>query len=467
MTARPGAIEASTERAPFRRIAGVAIVAVVLLVEVALAAAWVQLRAERDSLAQADSLSIAFTDTHRQFQQLAFLAVTEPRFDTTAADTDLALLQRQLSVASTRLDDPATRPQLAADIRALLAAQADLVALQQDDPTDLATARELAERGQLAARSAVDRTAADTRQLFLEDALAAERTANVVAAVAALLLVAGAALVWAVLRRYQRSFDEAWRLARERQQALVATNEHLAALADTRERFVSVLSHELRSPLAVIGAAGETLHHHGDRLDAATRSGILQSLRRQVARQQRLIDDLLLVARHANTEPDPQQSEVDVADLLALIEHDDVLDGVDATVEVEGRPSARVDEHHLEQIVHNLVRNAEKYGGGRIRITAREQADEVVITVDDDGAGVPAELRETLFEPYTQGDGRSHDGLGLGLSITRQLVEANGGTITYRDGELGGATFELRLPRVHVPAGPVNGANGVNDRSGE
>lgn len=457
--ARPGAIEESTERAPFRRIAGAAIVAVVLLAEIALAAAWVQLRAERDNLEQADSLSIAFTDTHRQFQQLAFLAVTEPRFDTTAAGTELALLQRQLSVASTRLDDPATTPQLADDIRALLAAQADLVELREDDPTDMDTALQLAERGRLTARSAVDRTAADTRQLFLDDALAAERTATVVAGVAALLLVAGAGLVWAVLKRYQRSFDEAWRLARERQRALVATNEQLAALADTRERFVSVLSHELRSPLAVIGAAGETLHHHGDRLDAATRSGILQSLRRQVARQQRMIDDLLLVARHANTEPDPQRSEVDVADLLALVEHDDLLDGVEATLEVEGRPTARVDEHHLEQIVHNLVRNAEKYGGGRIRITARAQDDEVVITVDDDGAGVPPELRVTLFEPYTQSDRRGHDGIGLGLSITRQLVEANGGTITYRDGELGGATFELRLPGVHVPADAANGGS--------
>lgn len=272
--------------------------------------------------------------------------------------------------------------------------------------------------------------------------------------VAALLLVAGAALVWGVLRHYQRSFDEAWRLARERQRALVATNEQLAALADTRERFVSVLSHELRSPLAVIGAAGETLHHHGDRLDPATRDGILQSLRRQVARQQRMIDDLMLVARHANTDPDPQQGPVDVAALLALVEQDTDLDGVDARFEVTGEPSARVDEHHLEQVVHNLVRNARKYGGDRILVTAHAAGDEVVITVEDNGEGVPAELRSTLFEPYTQGEGQGHDGLGLGLSITRQLVEANGGTISHRDGELGGAAFELRLPRAFAEATP-------------
>lgn len=447
-----GEVAGATERAPFRRIAGIAIIAVVVVVEVALAAAWVQLRSGRDNLQEADSLSVAFTDTHRQFQELAFLAVTEPRFDTAAVDTEMALLDRQLSVAATRLDHPETPPHLAADIRALMAAYEDLVQLQADGPTDTDAALALAERGQLAARSAVDRTAATTRARFLDDALAAERTATVVAIVAALLLVAGAALVWAVLRHYQRSFDEAWRLARERQRALVATNEQLAALADTRERFVSVLSHELRSPLAVIGAAGETLHHHGDRLDPATRSGILQSLRRQVARQQRMIDDLMLVARHANTDPDPQQGEVDVAALLALVEQDEDLEGVEVAFEVDGQPVARVDEHHLEQVVHNLVRNARKYGGDRLRVTAHAEGDEVVITVEDDGEGVPSELRSSLFEPYTQGEGHGHDGLGLGLSITRQLVEANGGTISYREGELGGAAFDLRLPRAAAPA---------------
>jgi signal transduction histidine kinase len=434
------------QQAPFRRVAGVAILVIVLLVELALAAAWVQLSRASEGIERADSLSIAFTDVHRQFQELAFLSVTEPSFDTETVETELAFLQRQLSIAAVRLDDPATTPQLAGDISALLDAADELHEVHSTDPTDMDRALALADRGELASRAAVDRTATITRDMFLADAFAAERTATIVAAVAAVLLVAGAFLVWAVLLRYQRSFDEAWRIAAARQQALQATNEQLAALADTRERFVSVLSHELRSPLAVIGAAGETLHHHGDRLDPETRAGILRSLRRQVARQQRLIDDLLLVARHANTQPDPEPTAVDLDHLFGLLQRDEVLEDVEATFEAAPGAIAWADEHHVEQVVQNLVRNAEKYGGGRVVVAARAEDDQVVVTVTDDGSGVDPALQPTLFEPFTHGVDDTQGGVGLGLSITRQLIEANAGTIEYRDHEDGGAVFEFRLP---------------------
>lgn len=440
-------IRPEIQQAPFRRVAGSAIVAVIVLVELALFAAWYELANSTESLEQADSLSVAFTDTQREFQELKFLAATEPRFDTETVETRLALLERQLSVAASRLGNPLTTDQLADDIRALLDVHEDLDQLQRTDPTDLDTALALADRGQQAAQGAVDRTASISRDQFVQDALRAERTGTIVAGVAAILLVAGALLVWAVLTRYQRSFDEAWRLATARREALQATNEQLAALADTRERFVSVLSHELRSPLAVIGAAGETLHHHGDKLDADTKHGILQSLRRQVARQQRMIDDLLLVAQHANHEPDPQPRDVDVEELLSLVRKDEDIDGTVARFDIEPGTVARIDEHHLEQVVHNLVRNAEKYGGSTIRVAAWTDDDEVVITVSDDGKGVPAEQQPTLFEPFTHGTDDTQGGLGLGLSITRQLVEANGGSISYRDADDGGAVFELRIPR--------------------
>ena len=437
------------QQAPFRRTAGVAIIAVVVLVELALGAAWLQLTTSDDARREADSLSIAFTDVQREFQNLRFLAVTEPRFDTELVETELALLERQLTLAATRLDRPETTAQLRADIEAVLTAADDLRSLQQEDPTDLDTALALATRGQRAAQSAVDRTASQTRELFLADALAAERTATIVVVVGALLLVTGAMLVWAVLLRYQRSFDEAWRVAEARRTALQSSNEQLAALASTRERFVSVLSHELRSPLAVIGAAGETLRHHGQELDDATRAGILESMRRQVARQQRLIDDLLLVAQHANEEPSPDLAPVEVADLFALLHRDESIEGI--VVEFHAAPGTTVlaDQHHLEQVVDNLVRNAAKYGGDEIRVDATVDDDEVVITVTDNGEGVPEELRATLFEPFTQADSH-HGGIGLGLSVAQRLVEANAGTLTYRDADGGGAAFEVRLPRAEV-----------------
>lgn len=440
--------EVSGDRqAPFRRSVGAAVVAVVVLVELALGAAWVQLQQSSVALERADSLSVAFTDVQRLFQELEFLAVTEPRFDTEPVETQLALLDRQLSIAESRLGRAETTPQLAADITALLRAFDDLQATRVADPTDLDEARARAASGQQTAQAAVDRTSSVTRDLFLQDALDAERTATIVAGVGALLLVAGALLVWAVMRRYQRSFDEAWQLAAARRDALQATNEQLAALADTRERFVSMLSHELRSPLAVIGAAGETLHHHGDQLDADTREGILQSLRRQVSRQQRMIDDLLMVAQHANAEIDPRPTDVVLTDLFALVGRDELLEGSTATFRAEEGLVAHADGHHLEQTLNNLVRNAEKYGGDQITVAAVADGDDVVITVSDNGDGVPADLQPNLFEPFTQGDRDARGGIGLGLSITRQLVLANGGSIAYRDAAGGGAQFEVRVPR--------------------
>lgn len=433
-------------QAPFRRTAGAAIIAVVVLVEVALGAAWFQLSSTEAPRAEAEGLSSAFTDVQRGFQELAFLAVTEDRFDTETVETELGLLDRQLAIAAARLDRPETTPQLRADIETLLATEDELAQLRETDPTDLDTALAIAERGQRAAIAASTRTSSQTRELFLADALAAERTATIVAAVAGLLLVTGAMLVWAVLLRYQRSFTEAWRLAEMRRDALQASNEQLAALADTRERFVSVLSHELRSPLAIIGAAGETLRHHGDDLDPETRDGILESMHRQVARQQRMIDDLLLVAQHANDDPRPAPSTVHLQDLLAAIQRDESIDGI--AIEVDAAPDLRVraDGHHLEQVLSNLVRNAEKYGGNQIRIVATAEDDEVVVRVRDNGDGVPVELQPTIFEPYTQAS-RQKGGIGLGLSITRKLVEANAGSISYHDGDDGGAVFEVRLPR--------------------
>lgn len=432
-------------QAPFRRTAGVAIAVVVLLVEVALVAAWFQLSSSEQPRSEADSLTIAFTDIQREFQELRFLAATEPRFDTEVVETELALLERQLAIAGARLDRPETPAPLRADIEVLLAAAVELQDLQAQDPTDVDSALAIANRGQRAAQAAVDRTSSQTREVFLADALAAERTATVVAGVGALLLVAGALLVWAVLLRYQRSFDDAWRLAESRRDALQASNEQLAALADTRERFVSVLSHELRTPLAVIGAAGETLQHHGDTLDPDTRAGILESVSRQVARQQRMIDDLLRVAQHTHDDPRPAPAAVDLAAVLHHLQRDESIEGIDVLVDAEPGLAVLADEHHLEQMLSNLVHNAEKYGGDTIRIEAHAAGDDAVVSVIDNGDGVPAEHRATLFEPYTQAN-TEQGGIGLGLSITRRLVEANAGTIVYRDAEGGGAAFDIRLP---------------------
>jgi signal transduction histidine kinase len=109
---------------------------------------------------------------------------------------------------------------------------------------------------------------------------------------------------------------------------------------------------------------------------------------------------------------------------------------------------AHADPMHLHQILANLLTNAQKYGAPPYVIDVRTRADTCVITFRDHGAGIPESFREQLFEPFTQadsGDRRTSAGTGLGLAIVRNLIHANGGTITH-DPQRPGASFKITLP---------------------
>src|SRR6185503_9774291 len=104
------------------------------------------------------------------------------------------------------------------------------------------------------------------------------------------------------------------------------------------------------------------------------------------------------------------------------------------------------DPEKLERVLLNLLSNAMKFvpDGGRVRIEARVEGDDVVLSVEDDGPGVPVPLREAIFEPFRRGDDATthrFGGTGLGLAIARELVEGHGGRIEVGDGADGGALF--------------------------
>lgn len=111
--------------------------------------------------------------------------------------------------------------------------------------------------------------------------------------------------------------------------------------------------------------------------------------------------------------------------------------------------TVQVQPGHLDQMLGNLLSNAEKYGGGATRLCARATADHVELLVEDAGPGVPADFRDRLFQRFARGDETAKHviGTGLGLFITRELARANGGDVTYRNGEPGGAVFAVTLPR--------------------
>lgn len=218
-------------------------------------------------------------------------------------------------------------------------------------------------------------------------------------------------------------------------------------------------SHELRTPLTPILGFLELLEDRGDNLDDAQRE-MVRSMRRNAARMLHLVDDLLTVSRAATKVLVPRREDVTATDLLdpVLDELRDVLPEVD--LDVEGC-RLRVDPKHLQQAVTNLLINAMKYGAPPIVVRARPAGPgRVAVDVADHGPGVPADFQERMWERFEQkdrGDRRTATGTGLGLAIVRLLVEANDGTVGYRDGYPSGAVFTVELPG-HIAGGVRSGS---------
>jgi PAS domain S-box-containing protein len=234
--------------------------------------------------------------------------------------------------------------------------------------------------------------------------------------------------------------------------------------ADRRkDEFLAMLAHELRSPLAPIRNAAHTLGLLGPGDDRVRWvSGVLE---RQVGLMTRLVDDLLDVSRITSGKVTLQRESVSVRAVLAQ--------AVEAArPSAEGRGQALEmdvpedagwvdgDPARLAQAVGNLLDNAIKYteDGGRIWLRARVEADEVVIAVEDTGAGIHPELLPHVFDLFIQADRsleRKQGGLGLGLTLVRRLVEMHGGRVEAASPGPGlGSAFTIRLPRLAVEAAP-------------
>jgi signal transduction histidine kinase len=221
-----------------------------------------------------------------------------------------------------------------------------------------------------------------------------------------------------------------------------------------KDEFVSIVSHELRSPLnAILGWTSMLLR---GAVEPALASRALQSVHDNATRQARLIEELLDFSRVASGRLPLVREEIDVRDLLrgvveALIP-DTVAKGV--SLDLAPVPPARVigDLRRLEQVFFNLLGNALKFTprGGRIMVSVQRQETAIEVQVTDTGQGIEPEFLPFVFDRFRQGDSsgsRDQGGLGLGLSIARQLVEAHDGRIRVDSAGTGhGATFSVTLP---------------------
>ena len=234
-------------------------------------------------------------------------------------------------------------------------------------------------------------------------------------------------------------------------------NETLARLEasfDQMRRFTADVSHEVRTPLTAIRSVGEVgLREHRD--EAAYRA-IIGSMLEEVDRLASLVDRLLTLSRAETGESRLSVEEVDlralgenVAAHLAVLAEEK---GQAISVEGLGTPCAYADQMVLRQAVINLVDNAIKFSpeNGRIRIRVAETADEAIVEVIDNGEGIDAASRPRIFDRFFRaGDAEGQRrGVGLGLSIAKGAVEANGGRLTLEVSDANGSTFRIVLPRV-------------------
>jgi two-component system sensor histidine kinase KdpD len=241
--------------------------------------------------------------------------------------------------------------------------------------------------------------------------------------------------------------------------AQLKAREHLAAqvqLAQESERLRKTLldcvSHELKTPLAAIGAASQELSRLAPKIqDPQMLKDLASEIRDGSRRLNRVVDNLLDMNRLESGVIRPKREWCDVRELLESavdIERESINER-DIRLDVpEEIPLALVDHTLIEQAVAKLLANAGSHTPARlpIEIDAEYTNDLLFISVSDRGPGIPIETTERLFEKFYRGDNRKTGGLGLGLSIARGLIEAHGGRLTAENRDGGGARFTIRLP---------------------
>jgi signal transduction histidine kinase len=236
---------------------------------------------------------------------------------------------------------------------------------------------------------------------------------------------------------------------------------YAAALTEAdrrKDEFLATLAHELRNPLAPIRNGLDTLRASPT---APNADEIRDVMDRQLSHLVRLVDDLLDVSRVSQGKIELRKARIALSDVIKT-----ALDASNPLI-IAGRHELKFDMPdgpvwldadlmRLSQVVSNLLNNAAKYTpeGGTIVLSTRREGNEVVVTVSDNGVGIPSDMLPRVFDLFTQVRDtldRSRGGLGIGLALVKQLVEMHGGSITAESaGPGGGSAFRLRLPALEL-----------------
>jgi len=244
---------------------------------------------------------------------------------------------------------------------------------------------------------------------------------------------------------------------REKSVALAEQGERLTRANRVKTEFLASMSHELRTPLsAILGFADLLMTSPKEQLSTRAHES-LERIKRNGEHLLALINDVLDLAKAEAGRIEVRVAAVNVGQLAraCLAEVDSLRGGKDLKLVADvgdGTIETMTDAQRVRQILLNLLSNAIKFTDrGEIVLTVRTTADEVQLAVRDTGIGIPAHAMTELFQDFHQldvGDGRRHEGTGVGLALSRRLARALGGEIEVRSVEGQGSTFTLVLPRV-------------------
>jgi signal transduction histidine kinase len=273
------------------------------------------------------------------------------------------------------------------------------------------------------------------------------------------------ALIATRLRRTQRALVESERRSSEAFRREREVSEKLRALDEVKNTFLQAVSHELRTPLTAILGCALTLEEESLDLSRAETRDLARRTALNARKLDRLLSDLLDLDRLQRGITVPQRRPTDVPALVRqMIEESDVFG--ERPVRIEAEPViAPVDPAKVERIVENLLANAVKHTppGSPVLVRITAEPGGLLLAVDDEGPGVPDDMKEAVFDPFHRGSFPSHEapGTGIGLTLVARFAALHGGRAWVEDRAGGGASFRVFLPV--EPSGP--GDPGVRDRT--
>jgi signal transduction histidine kinase len=245
------------------------------------------------------------------------------------------------------------------------------------------------------------------------------------------------------LRASERKYSDAFK--REREAA-----QRLRMLDEMKNTFLEAVSHDLRTPLTSILGSALTLERTKLDLPAEDALDMVGRIAANARKLERLLSDLLDLDRLQRGIVSPKRRPTDLEDfvLRAVAE----MDTRGRRIDLDIQPgSVQIDQAKTERILENLLSNSLRHtpDDAKIWVRARPQNDGVLFIVEDDGPGIPGDLREAIFEPFRQAPGSSSvhaPGVGIGLSLVRRFAELHGGNAWAEEREGGGASFHVFLP---------------------